>query len=422
MSDPDAARRLLTHILAAALRAVDGRRSVARALRDSPLAGPVWICAIGKAADAMTRGAVDVLGQQCIGGLLVTKSGHLDPAATWRDGIETLIGGHPLPTADSLYAGTRLLDAIQSAPRTATLLFLVSGGTSSLVEVPVAGIGLDEVRAVNRWLLASGLPIQSLNLVRKSLSQIKAGGLLGRLVDRPVRALAISDVAGDDPRVIGSGLLVPEPDLGQRVAELQLPGWLRGQVAHGLTARGTTTDSGPRIELVATLADAKSAAAAAAEPLVRPVRLHDDLVQGDAAESGRRLARVLMDDAPGLHIWGGETTVRLPEPPGQGGRNQHLALAAAIEIAGRHDCLLLSAGTDGSDGPTEDAGALVDGGTLERAELAGLDAEDALRRADAGSLLEASGDLLRTGPTGTNVTDLILGLRLGPVSVARSRP
>jgi hydroxypyruvate reductase len=156
---------------------------------------------------------------------------------------------------------------------------------------------------------------------------------------------------------------------------------------------------------------AKSAAAAAGRRVGLRVQLDEHPVDGDAALAGRRLARALLDGPRGLHIWGGETTVRLPDTPGRGGRNQHLALAAAIELAGHPDVLLMSAGTDGTDGPTDDAGALVDGFTLERAADAGLDAAASLARADSGSLLESSGDLIRTGPTGTNVMDLILGYR-----------
>ena len=259
-----------------------------------------------------------------------------------------------------------------------------------------------------------------MNLVRKSVSRIKAGGLLGYLADRPVRQLAISDVPGDRPGVIGSGLLTPEPDLARRAGHLELPEWLADWVRRGLAERtnadkpvpATTPGLSPAMELVATLASAKNAALEAARREGLPARLHATFIQGDAAQCGRTLARTLIDSAPGLQIWGGETTVRLPESPGRGGRNQHLALAAAVEMSGRDDCLLLSVGTDGTDGPTDDAGALVDGGTLDRARLAGIDALDCLNRADSGSLLEASGDLIDTGPTGTNVMDLILGLKL----------
>jgi hydroxypyruvate reductase len=172
------------------------------------------------------------------------------------------------------------------------------------------------------------------------------------------------------------------------------------------------------MELVATLAIAKAAVASAArEDPETPVWMSLAPLEGDATKTGRRLARQLITGRPGLYIWGGETTLCLPQRPGRGGRNQHLALAATIELAGRNDILLLSVGTDGTDGPTEDAGALVDGGTLERASLAGRDANEALARADSGTLLEASGDLIRTGPTGTNVMDLVLGHRAAhPIS------
>lgn len=366
----------------------------------------------------MTLGACDSCGDACVGGLLITKAGHLNQRRFTGHHIESLVGGHPVPTAASLAAGARLMTAIQQAPTDATLLFLISGGASSLVEIPMRGFSLTDLQRTNRWLLGSGLPIDSMNRVRQAVSLIKAGGLLDRVAGRAVRQLAISDVPGDHPGIIGSGLLVPETDLAQCVSRLDLPRWLAEWVRRGLADRAVrltqarVRDWSPDMELVATLAAARRAAWAAARQEGLTAHLHESLIQGDAAQCGRALARALMDGAPGLHLWGGETTVRLPESPGRGGRNQHFALAAAVEIAGRDDCLLLSAGTDGTDGPTDDAGALVDGGTLERATLAGCDALDCLGRAASGQLLEASGDLIRTGPTGTNVMDLILGLKL----------
>ncbi|WP_296809361.1 MOFRL family protein, partial [Thiocapsa sp.] len=264
---------------------------------------------------------------------------------------------------------------------------------------------------MNQWLLGSGLPIDAVNRVRKSVSRIKGGGLLSALGERPSRALAISDVPGNEPGVIGSGLLVAEVGLVEGVAGLDLPKWLSDCVERGLAERGALPMLGPQIELVATLETAKSAAADAGRRAGLAVRIDTQPVEGDAALVGRHLARALLDGPPGLSITGGETTLCLPDAPGRGGRNQHLALAAAIELAGHADAVLLSAGTDGTDGPTDDAGALVDGATLERIRDAGLDADRGLRRADSGTLLEASGDLIRTGPTGTNVMDLILGWR-----------
>ncbi len=404
-------RRLLQDMLQGALQAVGGASAVRRVLESAPIGSPVRIIAVGKAAQAMAEGACAVLGAKVRGGLVISKPGHLAPQRLARCGLETAVGGHPIPTAGSLEAGQRLIDAVGRADD-AGLLFLISGGASSLVEVPATGLGLADLERINRWLLGSGLAIDAMNLVRKSVSRIKGGGLLNLLTGGEVRVLAISDVPGDDPSAIGSGLLVPEPGLAERVAGLSLPDWLRSMVDRGLAERHGMPGHGPPVELAATLEMAKRAAAEAAAESDLAVRVEERLVEGDAAPRGRELARALAQGPRGIRVWGGETTVCLPERPGRGGRNQHLALAAATEIAGREDCFLLSCGTDGTDGPTDDAGALVDGGTLARAALDGLDADECLANADSGTLLAASGDLIDTGPTGTNVMDLILGLRL----------
>jgi len=411
MGEVREARATLERLYWAALAAVDGRASVRRALGERPLSGPVWITAIGKAAESMTLGALDRLGDSCAGGLLIGKHPPEDPRTLAARGIESMTGGHPMPTADSLSAGERLLHHLAETPRDAALVFLISGGASSLVEVPVAGLRLAQLRRANRWLLGSGLPIAAMNRVRTALSRIKGGGLLAVLPKRAARVLAISDVPGDDPRVIGSGLLVSVGDLAGGLSGLGLPEWLADWTARGVLERPAGTGAGPTVELAANLDLAKRAAANAARDLGLPVRTHATLLDGDAAERGVAVARALRDGPPGVQVWGGETTVRLPHCPGRGGRNQHLALAAAVELAGRPDCYLLCAGTDGTDGDTEDAGALVDAGTLERAAVDGLDARDCLARADSGALLAASGDLIHTGPTGTNVMDLVLGLK-----------
>lgn len=408
-ADPDS-RRLLAELFDQALEAVRGRPAVRRALQARGISGPVTLVAVGKASESMAEGALDVLGRQIRGGLVISKPGHLNQQKLAGIGLDSVVGGHPVPTEGTLEAGRRLLDLLDRGGEE-TLLFLISGGASSLVEAPASGLGLPELARLNKWLLGSGLPIDALNLFRKSVSRIKGGGLLTKLAGRKLRALAISDVPGDDPGIIGSGLLVPEPGLASRVAELQLPEWLASWVERGLTERASIPGEGPEVELVATLDIAKNAAAKAAGDRGLPVQVYPEFLEGDAGERGTELARRLMEGPAGIHIWGGEPTVFLPEHPGRGGRNQHLALAAAVELAGREDCLLLSAGTDGTDGPTEDAGGLVDGRTLERAELDGFDAAATLAAADAGSLLAAAGDLVHTGPTGTNVMDLVLGLK-----------
>lgn len=412
MRDPaDTPPGLLRDLLNAALAAVHGRRCVVQALTERPIAGPVWLIALGKAAQAMAEGAVEVLGGAVQGGLVASKAGHLDAAWLAEHGLNGVVGGHPLPSQGSLDAGEAL--RLNLARRKgSTLLFLLSGGTSSLVECPVVGLGVAELQRANQWLLASGLPIASINRVRKALSRIKGGGLLGLLGEGCVRALAISDVAGDDPAVIGSGLLVPDANLAPRLAELDLPDWLRDWTQRGLVERGAPSAEPPQIEIVATLDRAKRAAAAAAQARGYAVQHHRRFVAGEAGTCGAALAGTLARGPSGVHLWGGETTVELPPNPGRGGRNQQLALAAASALCGRDDCWLLSAGTDGSDGPTDAAGALVDGKTVVRARLRGLDVDAALRNADAGSVLAATGDLIETGPTGTNVMDLMLGLKL----------
>ncbi len=420
-SDAVEPRHLLRDLLDAALAAVHGRACVARALRAQPVAGPVRLVALGKAAQAMAVGAIDALGEAVQGGLVVSKAGHLDRAWLEAHRLTGLIGGHPLPSLGSLTAGEALRTTL-AEDTGATWLVLLSGGTSSLIEWPIDGLGLQDLQRANDWLLGSGLPIASINRVRKALSRIKGGGLLRSVAGSRLRVLAISDVPGDDPAVIGSGLLVPEPRLAEDLARLELPGWLRAWVSRGLGQRGEAPSQGPAIELVATLDQAKQAAAEAARAQGWAVHGHPDFVAGEAENRGRELGIGLGTAPAGVHIWGGETTVQLPPRPGRGGRNQHLALAAACAMAAG-DAWLMSVGTDGSDGPTDAAGALVDGETVVRATRAGLDANEGLRRADAGTVLAATGDLIYTGPTGTNVMDLILGLKpYNEIRAARSLP
>jgi hydroxypyruvate reductase len=404
-------RGQLTEIFQAALASVAGDTAVVRWLRSHPLKGELRLVAVGKAAQSMADGAASVLAGQIVQALIITKERHLDSARCRQRGWEAIEAAHPVPDTSSLYAGERLLTFLAEADDR-PLLFLISGGASSLVEAPVTGVDLDFIARCNRWLLASGLDIVQMNLIRKGLSCIKGGGLLARLGGREVHALAISDVPGDRPEAIGSGLLVPEPSLAQQLAAMSLPQWLGERLDAGLVQRSEPPLHPPSLHIVANLQLAREAAARRARELAYPVQLHDCFLDGEAAETGRRLATVVREGPAGISIWGGETRVELPAEPGQGGRNQHLALAAATVLAGSEHCWLLAAGTDGTDGPTEDAGALVDGQTQERGVVEGLDAESCLRAADSGRFLEASGDLVTTGPTGTNVMDLVIGLKL----------
>ena len=403
----------LLEIFLAALDQVNGRHVVSRHLKSSQYghAAPA-VVAIGKAAQAMMLGAYDLLGEAISGqGVVITKADHLEGSTIEEIGVLGLESGHPLPNGQSLDAGCVLLDFLSQQPADRPLLFLLSGGTSSLVEVLQDGITLSELSRANSWLLASGLPIKSINSVRRKLSKIKGGGLLQFIGQHAVEALLISDVQDDDPAVIGSGLLVASDSTPTELNGLALPDWLQALVERcNVLQPASQTDIS--LQVVANLDMACGAAVKKAEELGYAVVRHNEFLCGDAEDAGKKIARVLKDGAVGIHIWGGETTVCLPLTPGSGGRNQHLALAAAQEIAGCGGLYLLAVGTDGSDGTTSDAGALVDGSTIVRAAIEGYDSADCLCRADAGSLLAASGDLINTGPTGTNVMDLVIALKL----------
>ena len=397
-------RSLLLNLFQRGLAAVDGRAVTRSWLCAHPLPGPFHLVALGKAAEAMAAGALDAAGAGLASGLLVTRRGYLDTQAHRDSRVVSLQAGHPLPDAQSLAAGQALESFLGEAPADARFLFLVSGGTSSIVESPVSDVSLVELRELNLWLLGSGLSIGDVNRVRAALSRIKGGRLAAQLKGRPTTLLLMSDVPGDVPAQIGSGLLVPcevrpLPKLPRHFAQLPFH------------REAISSPEHVDVHIIASNAVARAAVVAAAQEAGHAVQEHDALPPGDAAACGEAIARGLLQAPTGIHVWGGETTMKLPMNPGQGGRNQHLALAAARLLADHDGITLLAAGTDGSDGVTDDAGALVDGGSLARGEEAGYDAADCLARADSGAFLEASGDLVHTGPTGSNVMDLIIGYR-----------
>jgi hydroxypyruvate reductase len=331
----------------------------------------------------MALGARDALRDRIARALVITKDGHAPAAIESLPGLELIESAHPVPDHRSLAAGERLSAWADELPPDAEPLVLVSGGASSLVEALAGGATLEDLVNINRAGLAGGLDIATLNARRASISRLKAGNFARRLAGRGALALFISDVPGDDPDVIGSGLM-------------------------GRT--GAPDDIERRI--VASVDDATAAAAAAAEQAGLQVALSDERFDGDAARLAVRFVHELTHTDARVAIWGGESTLTLPSRPGRGGRNQHLALAAARLIAGDDELVLMAAGTDGTDGPTTDAGAIVDGETCARLAVAEIDAEEALRAADSGTALAASGDLIDTGPTGTNVGDLVIGLRM----------
>ena len=354
----------------AGVAAVDGHAATRTALEG--IDPPERILAVGKAAGAMARAALERF--PGIPALVVTKDGHGDGLP---EGVELIEAAHPVPDARSLHGGRALREAVEAMAPGSALLLLVSGGASALAEDPVEGKTLEDLTALNRRLLAQGLDIAAMNTERRKLSRIKGGGLLSHFRGAKVRVLAISDVPGDDLAVIGSGIgtAPPAPAFDYNAQIVASNAIARAAAAAEAGARG-----------IAVLAEEEA--------------LHDDL-GALAAGLGPQLRAM----GRGAMILGGEPTVVLPETPGRGGRNQALALALAREIAGEQNLTLVVGGTDGTDGPTDAAGGIVDGHTW------GPGAEAALAAADSGSYLEARGALLITGPTGTNVMDLLIALR-----------
>jgi hydroxypyruvate reductase len=382
----DPRRELLLELFQVALAAVDGRRRVRAELAGREAPDPVSAFAVGKAAASMMLGAMDALGPRLERGLVVAPDGAIPPALANRSGMLALEAGHPRPDERSLAAGAALLAFAAATPPGRRVLLLVSGGASALLEVPAPGVGLADLGALFERSLREGFDIEHLNRERIALSRVKGGRLAGLFEGAAIEALMISDVPRDDPVVLASGLL-DTPGLERRLVgsiEEALAAVERAAVQHGLhVARGT------------------------------------ERLAGDAEAAARRICHELAVGQADLHIHGGETVVRLPERPGRGGRCQHLAVAAARHLAGHFDYLLLAAGTDGRDGASEDAGAIVDGDTIGRAESNDMDPATALSAADTGPFLEATGDLVHTGPTGTNVGDIVLALRQAPAGIGR---
>lgn len=399
LPDFSAKRKTLLRWAQQGLAAVEPRQRTRDAL--AGFSAPRYaLLALGKAAPLMGAGAFDALRER------VESARIIVPAPFRSDLPESAVllpGDHPIPGENSLRAGASVREWLDSLEPGLPLLVLLSGGGSALLEQPVAGLSLADLKGINRWLLGSGLNIHHANMIRARFSQLKRGGLLSAAGHRPVTGLVISDVPGDRVENVASGPLSPGSSAWP--AEL-VPDWL--QTLHEQSPIPELNASLPQVDIriIARNADFLDGVATA---------LHDDAVlreravlEGDSAEQGRRIARTVTGGARGVYLYGGETSVQLPESPGEGGRNQHLALAAAIELSGCNDVLLLALGTDGVDGNTQDAGAIVDGGTIVRMYDAGIDPNACLENACSNHALAASDDLINTGPTGTNVSDIVI--------------
>ena len=397
------ARELLVHLYETAVDTVDGRRLVQQWCRENPSAAFTHCIAIGKAASAMLQGALDSR-RTINSALLITTRKHVTRELKRNKRVSIVESAHPVPDQSSLDAGDALLKYLHAVPQQSPLLVLVSGGASSMVEVPADGLSLSQLQQINRYLLASGKDIHLMNAWRKRFSKIKGGGLLHYVQHLQCTQLIISDVQDNDAAIIGSGLLV------QSEAESHDDDdWLQSQlpdvVQHSEINRPVMT------HIIGTNQMALRAAADEAGYHGLDHYLHEEFISGDAIEQGRVIGEYLCHAPAGVHVWGGETTVELPDNPGLGGRNQSMALSLAATIDGACDLSVLVAGTDGIDGNTPCAGAVVSGNSMQQIRQMGFDAGAELNKANAGMVLMAIDELFKPGPTNTNVMDIVIAYK-----------
>ncbi len=428
-------------IFKAGLRAVDPGEAVKRVLAvegnslrcgervlDLEAFSGIWAIGAGKASAAMAQAVEEVLGDRMSGGLVIVKYDHLAPLQK----IRLLEAGHPTPDENGWRATQELIDLAAKLDQKDLVLFLLSGGGSALLPMPVPPITLAEKMATTDLLLKSGAAIQEMNTIRKHLSQVK-GGQLARLTHpATLISLILSDVVGDPLDVIASGPTVGDPTTFQDCLEVldryalreALPASVRSHLEAGKEGKvpETPTPDDPIFSqttsvLVGTNLQALKAAAAEAEELGYASFILSSLIEGDTAEAARFHTALLREivrsghplPPPACLISGGETTV-VVRGKGKGGRNQEFALAAALDLAGIEGVCLLCGGTDGTDGPTDAAGAVVDGGTVARARAKGLNPREFLEENDSYHFFRHLDDLLITGPTNTNVMDLRVAL------------
>ncbi len=357
-----------------------GTNATRQSIRENNLLPATHILAIGKAAPAMARGAIAEFGDTATV-LVVTKYDHSLPELAQNPRVTTLESAHPIPDQNTLAAGAAALDFVSGLAGTDRLLLLVSGGASSLVEVLAPGVDLQTLVALNQRMISAEHTIDEINAARRKLSRIKSGGLLSNFKGARVDVIMISDVLNDDPNVIGSGIgmAIPDPKSTYSMGSFL--------AANNASARQAVADT------------------AASQGLA--IVENREILYGEISELAPQLAQRLRSGPAGVYIWGGEPVVSLPDNPGDGGRNQALALLLAREIQGDDRFVIVCGGTDGTDGPTEAAGGIVDGATY--APERGHDA--AILGANTGPALRAAGALLVTGPTGTNVMDIVVAIK-----------
>jgi glycerate 2-kinase len=428
------AKILLVDLYRAAVAAVAPGPALARALRSEPADTRVWLIALGKAAAPMAEAAVRVLGERSVqtralaGGLIVAPDNTSAP----HPSLEVVVGNHPEPAAGSIAAAGALERLVKRIPPGDTVWVLLSGGTTSLIGAPQPGIAADELKALYTTLLRSGLDIKEMNRVRKRFTRWSGGRLARSLAHARVRCYIVSDVIGDDLAAIGSGPCVADPSTARDVKDALVRAGLWEGLGVSLRQHLEAVERGDvpetpkpgdpvfaRVEstLIASNRMALEAAARRANEVGLAAEIVDEPFAGEAAIAGASIAERLLaggrgDAASRCLILGGETTVTIGDRgAGMGGRSQELALSAARVLRQTPSVALLAAGTDGRDGPTDAAGAVVDGTTWEAVAAAGRDGASDLQHHDSYAALASVDALIKTGPTGTNVMDVVIGIK-----------
>ena len=399
-------RRDADAIIGASLSAVLPDEAVRRALKAfQPKGGKVMLVAAGKAGWQMARAAVEALGR-VDGGVVVTKYGHVKGQIS---GVDCYEAGHPVPDENGFAATEKALELVQGLAAEDTVLFLLSGGGSALFEKPL--LPLAELQDVTNQLLAAGADIVEINTIRKRLSAVKGGRFARHCAPAQVFAVVLSDILGDPLGMIASGPAYPDSSSCAQALDIAKRYGLRlSERAWALLAQETPkTLTNVETQITGSVRELCAAAAAACEALGYEPMILTDCLCCEAREAGSMLAsiaRTHAHDGKNLaFLMGGETVVHL-RGNGLGGRNQEIALSAALGIEGLSNALVFSAGSDGTDGPTDAAGGVVDGQTAKMLRERGIDPVQSLNDNDAYHALGAVGGLLKTGATGTNVNDV----------------
>ena len=423
--DDARARRALRHLFDAAIAAADPRLVLASHLPPKPTGGPnggrCVVVGGGKSAALMAAALEEAWPDVPLEGTVVTRHGHAVPTRR----IEVIEASHPVPDANGQRGALRLLERVRGLTDKDLVIALMSGGASALLAAPAAGLTLDDKQAINRALLASGANISEMNAVRKHLSAIKGGRLAAAAAPARVVTLAISDVPGDDPAVIGSGPTVSDPTTyAEARALLKRYGITPSPAVAERLARDTDETPKPgslphcEFRMIATPMMALHAAAAAARGLGLTPLILGDALEGEAREVGTVLAGIARSvrahgeplPMPAVLLSGGETTVTLGVPvggkaSGRGGRNTTFLLGLALVLNGAEGIWGIAGDTDGIDGMDDIAGAVLTPDSFARARARGIDPRERLATHDSHGFFDALGDALRTGPTLTNVND-----------------